>query len=301
MSRRLGNTARWMIRNSLAAKLAQDNPAVRELATNYVAGEDVPSAVEEARRLRRQGLSLGFSYLPPSGDALSTSSVLRELLDSLGDNAVGVDLSVKPSTLGLRVSASRAAEALEDLRATAEERAATVTLEMQRIDEYPAVLGLYRGSVSNQPGLGITLPVNLRRVERDLRSLATDAARIRLVVGSYPASRHEEYTSEHEKSLALARCARILFESDAYPMMASHDPRIVEIAQELARRHQREDFEYQMFYGVRPLEQRRLVDIGRTCRTVLPFGPAWWEYLATRVAARPRLLWSYSRALLDKR
>ena len=81
------------------------------------------------------------------------------------------------------------------------------------------------------------------------------------------------------------------------------DPRIIELAQELALRNGRgpESFEYQMFHGVRPLEQRRLADIGLRCRTYIPFGPGWYGYLATRMAARPRILFSYARALFDKR
>jgi proline dehydrogenase len=52
---------------------------------------------------------------------------------------------------------------------------------------------------------------------------------------------------------------------------------------------------------VRPLEQRRLVDIGHRCRTYVPFGPAWYEYLTAQISARPRAAYNYLRALGDKR
>lgn len=300
---RLGKSARWFIHRSWLSRAATENAAVRELASNYVAGTKVHDAVAEGEKLAGQGRSLGFSYL--AGDELehSTADHLDHLLDALGDHATGADLSVQPSSLGLRESATLARERLSDLCRRAAQHRATVTLEMQRVVEHPATIRLFRDVVDEYPELGLTLTVNVRRAERDLRELAVEGRRIRLCVGSYPATHDEAWTSEHDKSLALVRCVRIAMESGAYPMVASHDPRIIEITQELARRNQRPDdsWEFQMFHGVRPLEQRRLVDIGLRCRTYVPFGPAWYEYLATRIAARPRMFASYARALLDKR
>ena len=174
---------------------------------------------------------------------------------------------------------------------------------MQWPADYDDVMDLYRRVREDHPMLGITLPANLLRVETECRRLGAEGARVRLCVGSYPAGHALAHITEQDKALALVRCLRILMESRAYPMPATHDPRIIELAQELARRNGRgpETFEYQMFHGVRPLEQRRLADIGLRCRTYIPFGPGWYGYLATRMAARPRILFSYARALLDKR
>lgn len=300
---RLGKSVRWFIHRSWLSQAATENAAVRELAYNYVAGTKVHDAAAVGERLAGQGLSLGYNYLARDERELATGDKLAHLLEVLGDHATGVDLSVQPSSLGLRNSAGEARERLARLCRTAAGHGATVTLEMQQVPEHPATIKLFRDVVRDHPDLGITLTVNVRRAERDVRDLAVEGRRIRLCVGSYPTTKDEAWTAEHDKSLALVRCVRIAMESGAYPMVASHDPRIIEITQDLARRNGRtpQTWEFQMFHGVRPLEQRRLVDIGLTCRTYIPFGPAWYEYLATRVAARPRMFVSYTRALLDKR
>lgn len=95
------------------------------------------------------------------------------------------------------------------------------------------------------------------------------------------------------------RCLRSAMERGGYAMVASHDPTIISIAQELARRNDIEPdgYEHQMFYGVRPLEQRRLVDIGHRCRTYVPFGPAWYGTSTAQISARPRAAYNYLRAL----
>ena len=285
------------------ARRAARDPGVWELASNYVAGRRIGDAVEVALKLRRQGLRLGFSYLSGHEPGEDTRAVTDELLERLQNASAGAEVAVKPSVLGLKESTGRAREVLGELCATAERRGAHVTLEMQWPADYDAVMDLYRTVRENHPMLGITLPANLLRVETECRRLGAEGARVRLCVGSYPAGRAVSHVTEHDKALALVRCLRILMESRAYPMLATHDPRIIELAQELALRNGRgpESFEYQMFHGVRPLEQRRLADIGLRCRTYIPFGPGWYGYLALRMAARPRILLSYARALLDKR
>ena len=294
---------RWLVRGSWAARIAADSPAVWELASNYVAGRKVSDAVAAAESLRRKGLAVGFAHLSDRTSEADTPRILEDLLDTLADGARGAELSVKPSSVGLRDSRILAVDNLRELCRAATAAGAHVTLEMQRPSEYDGAMELYRRVREDHPSLGITMPANLLRVETECRRLAAEGARVRLCVGSYPAVRSVAHASEHEKSLALVRCLRILMESDAYPMLATHDPRIIEIAQDLAYRTGRDpdSFEYQLLLGVRPLEQRRLADVGWQSRTYIPFGAGWYGYLATRIAARPRTLWSYARAVLDKR
>ncbi|WP_147453952.1 proline dehydrogenase family protein [Tessaracoccus antarcticus] len=284
-------------------KAARESESVRELAQQWFAGELITDAVFLAEKLRRQGLSLSFHHLPAHGDELATVTQLPSLLRALGSGAEGVELSIKPSTMGLRVSADLARENLSSVCAAADEHDAFVTLEMQRPEEYAATLELFRAVRADRPHLGVTIPVNVRRAEADCQDLAAEGARVRVCVGSYAVPRALAVRGEHAKARALVRCLRVLMESHAHPMLATHDPRVIAIAQDLAQRNNkgRDDFEFQMMLGVRPLEQRRLVDIGFRARTYIPFGPAWYEYLATRIAARPRTLLSYGRALLDKR
>lgn len=291
-----------LVRSPPLRQAATDSASVRELAGQWFAGELITDAVFLAAKLRRQGLSLSFHHLP-SHDGRNTTTQLPSLLYALGQDARGVELSVKPATIGLRESAELAEVNLRALATTADEYGASVTLEMQGFEDYQATLDLFRSVRGDHQNCGVTLPINIKRAEADCHALAEEGARVRVCVGSYPAPHGAVVTGEHNKSRALVRCLRILMESSAYPMLASHDPRIITIAQDLAQTNGKgpADFEFQMLLGVRPLEQRRLVDIGLTARTYIPFGPGWYEYLAMRIAARPRTLLSYGRAVLDKR
>ncbi|MDF1487745.1 proline dehydrogenase family protein [Tessaracoccus caeni] len=273
--------------------------AVEEFASAYVGGDNAIDAARTARRLQGFGLLTGFAYLP-SDDDVESLDRLAELLGELGDLARSSEINVKPHTLG-RDAAARAR--LRQLCEGAEAVGAVVTLEMQGFSRYAETLRLWRDVREDHRDLGITVPAEIRRAEADCRELAMEAARVRLCVGAHPVPRAEGIHGEHQKARALVRCLRIVMETGGYAMLASHHPTVVAIAQELARRNGlgKDGFEFQMFHGIRPLEQRRLVDIGYRARTYVPFGPGWFEHLTTRVAVRPRTAYPYLQAVMDKR
>lgn len=94
-----------------------------------------------------------------------------------------------------------------------------------------------------------------------------------------------------------------LFAVGAYPMVATHDPSLIDGALRLAEHHQvgPGSWEFQMLHGVRTDEQRRLVRQGHRVRVYLPFGRSWYRYTCRRIAERPANLVMLSRALLSLR
>jgi proline dehydrogenase len=88
-----------------------------------------------------------------------------------------------------------------------------------------------------------------------------------------------------------------------YPMVASHDPRMIRIAGALATRYGRApgDHEYQMLYGIRTDEQKRLAAAGHTVRVYVPYGKEWYGYLMRRLAERPSNLTFFLRSLISQK
>ena len=298
---RINSAVRSVIRSRRVRSAALNRGVAEEFASAYVVPEEA-DAIGVGRTLRKQGLEISLAYLPLSDDESESPEQIIDTLGHLGGLAEGAELSVKPSSLGLRQDFASAVSVLGDLCSAADDAGAIITLEMQGAAEYEPTLELWRGARGGHPQLGITLPADIRRAERDVADLASEGARLRLCVGSYPVPPSMGYPKERDKQRALVRCLRLAMESGGYAMLASHDPTMIAIAQDLARRNAipRSGFEFQMFYGVRPLEQRRLADIGYRSRTYVPYGPAWFEYLTTRIAARPRTAFSYLRAVADK-
>jgi proline dehydrogenase len=85
-------------------------------------------------------------------------------------------------------------------------------------------------------------------------------------------------------------------------MVATHDPRLIEAAADLAKETDRApgDFEFQMLYGIRPEEQRRLASAGHVVRIYVPYGKEWYGYLMRRLAERPANVAFFLRSLASR-
>jgi len=94
----------------------------------------------------------------------------------------------------------------------------------------------------------------------------------------------------------------ILMSGQGYPMLATHDPRLIAIGEDRARWFDRspDEFEFQLLYGVRPDEQRRLAGEGYTVRVYLPYGHDWYGYMMRRLAERPANVVFFLRALTNR-
>ena len=96
---------------------------------------------------------------------------------------------------------------------------------------------------------------------------------------------------------------KVLLAGDGYPMLATHDPRMIAIGSTIAgdRGRAKGSYEFQMLFGIRPEEQRRLVKAGERVRVYIPYGEEWYGYLMRRLAERPANLTFFLRSLVSKK
>jgi proline dehydrogenase len=315
-----------MLRSALLAAAASER--IREIVTStsatsalvhrYVAGETSEDAVAVARGLRSRGLLVTLDYLGEDATdaqrAAATAAQYVHLVGKLaaegltGDGAV--EVSVKPTALGLLLGAEDspepnavgeriAAEHLERIVVAAANAGTTVTVDAEDHRTTDAALRI-AGSVRSRFGsVGTVVQSALRRTEADVRSLATPGTRVRLCKGAYAEPASESFGSRHEVDKSFARCLRILMSGPGYPMIATHDPRLIAITRSLGLARDPESFEYQMLFGVRPDEQRRLAASGAKVRVYLPYGGDWYPYLVRRLAERPSNLALFLRSLVS--
>jgi len=89
----------------------------------------------------------------------------------------------------------------------------------------------------------------------------------------------------------------VLMGGEGLPMVATHDPRLIDLARDLGRNR---PYELQMLHGVRPAAQRALAAEGETVRVYLPYGTEWFGYFMRRLAERPANLAFFARSLLTR-
>jgi proline dehydrogenase len=300
-----------MSRSDRIRHLVETAPVSRSVVARFVAGTTAEEAVASTRALVDNGLLGSMDFLGEDTVELEQATHTREgylrLLKLLNDHDLtdAVEVSVKLSAVGQALPGDGEKIALENAYAICEAAHAagtTVTLDMEDHTTTDSTLGILRELRTDFPETGAVLQAYLRRTESDCRDLAHEGSRVRLCKGAYKEPESVAYHGKREVDLAYVRALKILMAGAGYPMVATHDPRLVAITGELARRHDRakDSYEYQMLYGIRPHEQERLVRQGHRMRVYVPYGDEWYGYLVRRMAERPANLVFFLRSLATK-
>jgi len=292
-------------RNGRVKRVVAGAPISRSVVKRFVAGETVDDAVRASTGLVDDGRTVTLDYLGEdtldAGQADATVKAYLVLLQRLSDAGLSIggraEVSVKLSAVGQAIDPKLALDNARRICAGARSAGTTVTLDMEdhtTTDGTLATLGELR---QDFPDTGAVLQAYLRRTEGDCRDLAHAGSRVRLCKGAYDEPESVAYQSTREVDRSYVRCLKVLMAGDGYPMVASHDPRMVKIAGELAKDRAAGTYEYQMLYGIRPDEQRRLAAAGETVRVYVPYGDEWYGYFMRRLAERPANVAFFLRAL----
>lgn len=288
-------------------------PVSRDVVKRFVAGEGTEDAVRVTSVLRQTGRVATIDYLgeytTDPAQATRTRDAYLDVLRRLQEENLSqhgqAEVSLKLSALGQSLARDGDEIALENARqicALADEAGTTVTLDMEDHTTTDRTLETARQLRQDFPWVGVVLQSQLRRTEADCRDLAGEGSRVRLCKGAYKEPESVAYQDSPDIDIAFVRCLRILMEGDGHPMLATHDPRLVEIGYALAERAGRtpDTYEFQMLFGIRPDEQKRIADRGNTMRVYVPYGDEWYGYLMRRMAERPANTAFFLRALATK-
>jgi len=293
--------------SSRLRQLITTAPRTRAIVDSYVAGETEQDAVRVTRALRAAGLKVSLDYLgEATEDPAQAAAVTDEYIELLGKlSAEGLtprgaaEVSVKPTAVGLFLGARIATENISRICDAAREAGTTVTLDAEEFEAIEPTLRIAAQLRAQHSDLGCVVQACLRRSEADCRARAGYGIRVRLCKGAYREQESVAFTARRDVDASYARCLRVLMNGPGYPMLATHDPRLIEITGSLALLTGRaaDSFEYQMLYGIRPAEQRRLADTGAQVRVYVPYGGDWYAYLLRRLAERPGNLAFFLRSL----
>jgi proline dehydrogenase len=246
-------------------------------------------AVEVSVKPTAVGLLLGANEDGAGADSRAPDTMAGS---AIGRAAGGYGGS-PPREMGVRV----ATEHLERIVIAARDAGTTVTIDAEDHRTTEAGLRIATALRSRFGSVGSVVQAALRRTEADVRELAAPGVRVRLCKGAYAEPVSEAFESRHDVDKSYARCLRILMAGPGFPMIATHDPRLIAITRSLGLARPPDGFEYQMLLGVRPDEQRRLAETGAKVRVYVPYGGDWYQYLVRRLAERPANLALFLRSL----
>lgn len=299
-----------MARSDKVKNLVTAMPVSSGIVSRYVPGEATGDAVRAAGELIGSGLQVSLDFLGEDTldreQADHTVTAYVEVLRALSERGLSrsAEVSVKLSAVGQALPDVGEKVAVENARTichAARNAGTTVTIDMEDHTTTDSTLGILRELREDFPETGGVLQAYLRRTEADCRDLAYEGSRVRLCKGAYNEPESVAFTDRLDVDKSYVRCFKVLMAGEGYPMVATHDPRLVDIAGALATRNGRVQgsYEYQMLYGIRPDEQRRLAEAGEKVRVYVPYGQEWYGYLMRRLAERPSNLSFFVRSLVS--
>ncbi|WP_327178161.1 proline dehydrogenase family protein [Streptomyces sp. NBC_01335] len=285
-------------------------PGTKQVVDRFIAGENVDHVLPVVRESVDKGLELTLDVvgedITTPAEAAAARDAYLELVGRLKDLDLGAkaEMSVKLSMFGQALENGHEL-ALANVRPVVEAAAAigtTVTLDAEDHTTLDSMFTIHEELRKDFPQTGCVIQAYLFRTEDDARRLAAAGSRVRIVKGAYKEPASVAYQDKAEIDKAYVRIMKILMEGDGYPMIGSHDPRLVAIAQELGRQAGRklDEYEFQMLYGIRSDEHVRLAAEGHRMRVYTAYGTDWYGYFMRRLAEKPANLLFFARSILTK-
>ncbi|MGC8904687.1 proline dehydrogenase [Thermus sp.] len=276
------------------------------LVRRYVAGETLEEALKAAEALEREGvhaiLDLLGEMVRTEEEARAFQRGLLELVWALGEKPWPKYVSLKLTQLGLDLSEDLALSLLREILKEAEARGVFVRLDMEDSPRVEATLRVYKAlREEGFSGVGIVLQSYLYRTEKDLLDLLPYRPNLRLVKGAYREPKEVAFQDKRLIDAEYLHLGKLALKEGLYVAFATHDPRLIAEVKRYteAMGIPREGFEFQLLYGVRSEEQRRLAREGYTVRAYVPYGRDWYPYLTRRIAERPENLFLVLRSLVS--
>ncbi|MFD5148386.1 proline dehydrogenase family protein [Streptomyces sp. NPDC058401] len=297
-------------RSDKMRRIVSAAPVTKPVVNRFIPGETVDQVIPIVEDLTGKGLEVTLDVVGEDITTVEQSHAARdaylELVEQLAPLGLGetVEMSVKLSMFGQALEGGHEL-ALANVRPVVEAAAAigtTVTLDAEDHTTLDSMFAIHEELRRDFPQTGCVIQAYLFRTEADARRLAAAGSRVRIVKGAYKEPAEVAYLDKAEIDKAYVRILKILMEGEGYPMIGSHDPRLIAIGQELARQAGRklDEYEFQMLYGIRGEEHLRLAAEGHRMRVYTAYGTDWYGYFMRRLAEKPANLLFFLRSMITK-
>jgi proline dehydrogenase len=272
---------------------------VRRSVSRFMPGETLDEALAAARTLQQdQGLGTILTKLgenlTSAAEADAATAHYLEALERIRAGQFDVQVSVKPTQLGLDLDPEQCYRNLRRLTERARTTGNMVWIDMESTPYVDPTLALFRRVREEFREIGVCLQAYLYRTRADVEALVPLGPFIRLVKGAYnePAAlAYPRKADVDENFFALA--SRMLGDeargSGTRLAIGTHDAQVIARLQRVIRdtRVPAEAFEFEMLFGIQRGVQAALKKEGWPVRVLISYGEYWFPWYMRRLAERP--------------
>lgn len=266
-------------------------------AQRFVAGESIEQAIVMVKKLNEDGRVATLDHLGEfvtgEEEARQFTYMCQKALEAIVEAKVSSHLSVKLTSLGLDISEELCLNNMEKILYKAGKHQIFVRIDMEDYAHCQQAINMFKQLRKTHENVGLVMQAYLYRTEKDLEELAEIATNIRFVKGAYKESAEVAFPQKNDVDENYLKLIKQHLLNGRYAAIATHDEQIIHKVKEFIAEKEikREQFEFQMLYGIREDLQKKLVDEGYKVRVYVPYGTDWFGYYMRRLAERPANVW----------
>ncbi len=297
----------WLSHRRWIARLALRTPLLRPMALRFVAGVTLEQAASAVRSLNATGASATLDVLGESvSDRTTADRAAAEYvaaIERIAADQLDANVSIKLTQMGLDLGVDECLSVMRPVVEAGKRHDIFVRIDMESSDYTDRTLEVMNRLRAEGFDVGPVIQSYLHRSRADVLALAAERVRVRVCKGAYAESEEIAWHASDVVDRSFVKLAKLLLDADAYPGIATHDPRMIDAVE----RHVRakgiglDRFEFQMLYGIRRDLQRQLRERGYRLRIYVPYGTEWFPYFMRRLAERPANVLFLVRTIFGER
>jgi len=286
--------------NSILIKIISFFPKwmVKPFASPYVAGITTEEAVKKVKKLNEKGYVITMDILGEHVHSKEESYKIRDdyrdLYDTIAEENLDSNVSLKPTHLGMEIDPALAEENLLSIMKKAKEHDNFMRIDMENSPYTDSTIKIYKKCISKYDKVGMVLQSYLHRTGDDIKNLDNPKFNSRICKGIY---RESEDISFHDKVKIRDKMfedVKSILTGKGYAAIATHDIQLIDIVEKwiIDNSIPFDRFEFQVLHGV-PMGKRleKLLGKGYKVRIYVPFGEAWFDYSIRRLKENPNMMW----------
>jgi len=299
----------FLSKSKFLERIITNSSIAKKAASLFVSGERIEDAINAARRANEIGITATIDHLGESVEndilARKFTDVYIAVLDQIAESGVDSNISVKLTQLGLGIDFDLCHQNFQRIVERARQLNNFVRIDMEDSPYTQKTLDIFKAIRKDYSNVGIVLQAYLYRTEKDILEVIENGHGLRICKGAYTEPKEIAFQKKDQVDKNFIHLLEMLLSEKArkngvYVGIATHDDKIIEWTKDFAKRNGigKNEFEFQMLFGIRKDLQVELVKEGYRMRAYIPFGTYWYPYYVRRLAERPANILTFARTIL---
>lgn len=279
---------------------------------DYIAGETIEDAIRVSKQLNNNNtmvtLDVLGEFIKDMSEAEANKKECLEVIEATQAANIDGNYSLKPTSFGLLIDEEACYQHIREIVAKAASYNNFVRIDMEDSPCTDMEIKLFRRLKGEFPkNVGLVIQAYMKRTLDDIKALndinaAEAPVNFRLCKGIYVEPAEIAYKGYQNIVDHYLEDLETIMQQGMYVGIATHDKNVVEGAYKLIEKYKlkKDQYEFQMLYGVTPKLRQSILDNGHRMRVYIPFGKDWFGYSTRRLKENPKMTSHIIKAVFKK-